>query len=79
VGLRDGRDIDNSRFGEFNSRLGQKKFPVQLLTGIWLQIIDIMGKFWNKAMPQKTKSRFFPVIFPVHGNLGSSRRRYEKL
>ncbi len=51
----------NSRFGEFNSRLGRREFPVRSATGIGSQAIDLLCRFSGRAALAKVKSKKFPV------------------
>jgi hypothetical protein len=46
-----GNNSRNSRFGRFNSRLGQPKFSVKAATGSYLQLIDLSGdSFWEMVV-----------------------------
>src|SRR5216683_2781010 len=51
----------NSRFGEFNSRLGRREFPVRSATGIGSQEIDLPCRFSGQTALAWGKSKKFPV------------------
>src|SRR5712671_491053 len=51
----------NSRFGEVNSRLGRREFPVRSATGIGSQAIDLLCRFSGRAALAKVKSKKFSV------------------
>src|SRR6266851_9001971 len=51
----------NSRFGEFNSRLGRCKFPFSAATGIRSQGLDLLLRFCNQTAVAGGKSTKFPV------------------
>jgi len=54
-----GNNSRNSRFGRFNSRLGQPEFPVRAATGIYLQLIDLAGdSFWEMAVSWPKPKKF---------------------
>src|SRR6266446_1133209 len=61
----------NSRFGEFNSRLGRHKFPVRSATGIGSQAIDLLCRFSGPTALAWVKSQKFPVSTGKTGNLAS--------
>ena len=52
---------NNSRFGEFNSRLGRREFPVCAATGIRLQGLDLAYRFHVGTAVIRGKSTKFPV------------------
>jgi hypothetical protein len=51
----------NSRFGGFNSRLGLRKFPVRMTTGIRPQGLDFARVFCGLTAAGGAKSRKFPA------------------
>jgi hypothetical protein len=51
----------NSRFGGFNSRLGQRKFPISAATGIGWQIVDLARCFLDRTALFGAKSMNFPL------------------
>jgi hypothetical protein len=55
-----GDNSRNSRFGEFNSRLGQRKFPIGSATGIGSQDNDLACGFRDRTTLFGTKSMNFP-------------------
>jgi hypothetical protein len=55
-----GNSSRNSRFGRFNSRLGQPKFSVGAATGIYLQLIDLAGDFFVGMAVSWPKPKKFP-------------------
>jgi hypothetical protein len=59
----------NSRFGEFNSRLGRREFPVRSATGIGSQAIDLLCRFFGQAALMWGKSKKFPVRREKPGTL----------
>jgi hypothetical protein len=62
----------DSRFGEFNSRLGRRKFPVRSATGIGSQWIDLLCRFFGQTALMWGKSKKFPVRREKPGNGPSS-------
>jgi len=62
MGLCVGPNIfpDNSRFSEFNSRLGGFKFPVNAATGIDWQGADLPHRFCGQTAVMRAKPRKFP-------------------
>jgi hypothetical protein len=64
----------HSRFGEFNSRLGQCEFPVRPATGIRWQQLDLACSFGGQRWVLSGKSAKFPVQREKPGML--SRRRW---
>jgi hypothetical protein len=59
----------NSRFGESNSRLGVRKFPIRGTTGIWSQGIDLAYSFLGQPASEGAKSTKFPSQREKPGNL----------
>src|SRR6516165_1447503 len=59
----------NSRFGGFNSRLGLRKFPVRMTTGIWSQGIDFARGFCGQMAREGAKSTKFPAQREKPGKL----------
>jgi hypothetical protein len=59
---------NNSRFGEFNSRLGRREFPVCVATGIRLQGLDLAYRFHVETVAIRGKSTKFPVSTGKTGN-----------
>src|SRR5712692_9811927 len=59
---------DNSRFGEFNSRLGRCEFPVSAATGIRSQALDFPHRFRGQTAVIWAKSTKFPVSTGKIGN-----------
>jgi hypothetical protein len=55
-----GDNSRNSRFGEFNSRLGQRKFPIRSATGIGSQDNDLARSFRDRTVLFGGKSMNFP-------------------
>lgn len=77
VGLDDNFQIPvNSRLCDFISRLRSQKFPSRPATGICMQEIDIMTKFFGESMLRRAEIGFFPVIFPLIGNFARYRKLY---
>src|SRR5260370_10870088 len=60
---------DNSRFGEFNSRLGRPEFPVCAATGIRSQALDLAHRSRSQIAVVWAKSTTFPVSTGKTGNL----------
>jgi len=56
-----GSNSRNSRFGEFNSRLGRREFPVRAATGIRSQRFDLPCGFRGQTMFLLGKSTIFPA------------------
>jgi len=56
-----GANSHNSRFGGFNSRLGQRKFPVRAATGIGLQDLDLARRFYGRTALRWANRRNFPL------------------
>ena len=52
---------DNSRFGDFNSRLGRREFPVRAATGICCQGLDLPHRLRGQTAVSRGKSTKFPV------------------
>jgi hypothetical protein len=48
------------RFGEFNSRLGGREFPVRFTTGIRGQGLDLLDRFCKQTTVARGKSTIFP-------------------
>jgi len=61
--------VDNSRFGEFNSRLGGREFPVSTATGIFSQRFDLPHPFSSQPAIIRGKSKKFPVSAGKTGNI----------
>jgi hypothetical protein len=59
---------DNSRFGQFNSRLGGREFPVRSATGIRSQEFDLPHHFFGQTAIIRGKSTKFPVSTRKTGN-----------
>jgi hypothetical protein len=59
----------NSRFGEFNSRLGWLEFPVRAATGIGWQRLDLPHRFRGHRAVVRGKSAKFPVSTGKTGNV----------
>jgi hypothetical protein len=53
---------DNSRFGELDSRLGPREFPVRIATGIRSQALDFAPRFCGQTAALWGKSMKFPVL-----------------
>src|SRR5713101_5474035 len=66
---------DNSRFGDFNSRLGRRKFPLRAATGISWQALDLAHCFYGQMAVIWAKSTKFPVSTGKTGNLAPVRER----
>ena len=50
----------NSRFGGFNSRLGLKKFPIRVTTGIRSQSLELLRFSWGQMAAEGGESQKFP-------------------
>ena len=59
----------NSQFGEVNSRLGLRKFPIRWTTGIWSQGLDLARHFCSQTAAEGGKSKKFPAQREKPGNL----------
>jgi hypothetical protein len=59
---------DNSRFGEFNSRLDRCEFPLRSATGIRSQVLDLTHRFRGQTAVFWAKSTKFPVSTGKTGN-----------
>jgi hypothetical protein len=66
---------DNSRLGEFNSRLGGREFPVSTAAGICSQGCDLPHYFFSQTAVIRGKSKKFPVSTGKTGNIASSAER----
>jgi hypothetical protein len=60
---------DNSRLGEFDSRLGGREFPVSAATGIRSQRVDLPHYFFSQTAIIRGKSTKFPVSTGKTGNI----------
>jgi hypothetical protein len=52
---------DDSRFDAFNSRLGRRKFPIGVATGIARQGVDSAHRFCCRTARAGGKAKKFPV------------------
>jgi hypothetical protein len=52
----------NSRFRDFNSRLGRREFPVRSATGIGRQRIDLPCCFRGVTAVSEARSTKFPAL-----------------
>jgi len=59
---------DNSRFGEFNSRLGSRESPIGIAAGIRSQALDLAPRFCGREAGLSGKSMKFPVSTGKTGN-----------
>ena len=65
---RSGRSTINSRFGEINSRLGRREFPISFATGIHQQGLDLPTVFAANWEVSRGKSQKIPSRREKSGN-----------
>jgi len=66
---------DNSRLGEFYSRLGGREFPVRAATGIRSEGFVLPYYYSRRTAIVRAKSTKFPVSTGKTGNIASSAER----